>query len=117
MFHCLRKHALLFKGILTPSDEFQYWAETAMTARNASDKERAQHIQEIFQPIAKVKLSCNTQQNRINLIVTSPGSYVLGVRLSGCLSVFRITPNSNEHIFHVGRALTIFWVRKRKKKS
>ncbi|CAH1776602.1 unnamed protein product [Owenia fusiformis] len=40
-------------GILTPSEEFQYWAEMAMSGRNRDDKERAQYIQELFQPIAK----------------------------------------------------------------
>lgn len=31
-------------GILTPSDEFQYWAETAMSGAKSSIKERAQHF-------------------------------------------------------------------------
>jgi hypothetical protein len=42
-----------FSGILTPTDEFQYWAEVAMSGNKLDIKERAQHFQELFQPIAK----------------------------------------------------------------
>lgn len=38
-------------GILTPSDEFQYWAESAMTSSKLSSRERAQYFQEHFQSI------------------------------------------------------------------
>ena len=36
--------ALPFPGILTPADEFQYWAETSMSGAKASVKERAEHF-------------------------------------------------------------------------
>ena len=41
-------------GILTPMDEFTYWAEMSSTARNANEKDRAAAINELFNPIAKV---------------------------------------------------------------
>ena len=43
-------------GILTPMDEFTYWAEMSSTARSADEKERAAAINELFNPIAKVRL-------------------------------------------------------------
>lgn len=38
-------------GILTPSDEFQYWAEFSMSSSKLSTRERAQYFQEILQPL------------------------------------------------------------------
>jgi len=46
-----QKQVMIFAGILTPSDEFQYWSDIASSG--ASDRERAEHIQELFQPISK----------------------------------------------------------------
>ncbi|XP_072546992.1 cytoplasmic dynein 2 heavy chain 1 isoform X2 [Salminus brasiliensis] len=40
-------------GIVTPSDEFQYWAELGHTAERSSERERAAHFSELFQPIVK----------------------------------------------------------------
>ena len=40
-------------GILTPTDEFQYWSDSASSAPKLSLKERAQHFYELFQPISK----------------------------------------------------------------
>ncbi|XP_013392185.1 cytoplasmic dynein 2 heavy chain 1, partial [Lingula anatina] len=40
-------------GILTPSDEFQFWSEVAMSGAKLVIKERAQGFQEMFQPISK----------------------------------------------------------------
>ncbi|XP_074649972.1 cytoplasmic dynein 2 heavy chain 1-like [Tubulanus polymorphus] len=40
-------------GILTPNDEFQYWAEVAISGNKLDIKERAQHFQDLYQPIAK----------------------------------------------------------------
>ncbi|CAH2225380.1 cytoplasmic dynein 2 heavy chain 1 [Pelobates cultripes] len=41
------------QGILTPNDEFQFWAETAESRNKSSIKERASHFCSLFQPIAK----------------------------------------------------------------
>lgn len=38
-------------GILTPSDEFQFWAEASMSSSKLTSRERAQFFQESFQPI------------------------------------------------------------------
>lgn len=38
-------------GILTPSDEFQYWAESSMSSSRLSSRERSQHFQELLQPL------------------------------------------------------------------
>ena len=38
-------------GILTPSDEFQYWVETSSASSKLASRERAQYFQEMFQPI------------------------------------------------------------------
>ena len=38
-------------GILTPSDEFQYWSEASMSSSKLTSRERAQFFQEMFQPI------------------------------------------------------------------
>ena len=38
-------------GVLTPSDEFQYWAESSMSSSKLSSRERAQYFQELFQSI------------------------------------------------------------------
>ncbi len=38
-------------GILTPSDEFQYWSEASSASSKLTSRERAQYFQEIFQPI------------------------------------------------------------------
>ncbi|XP_077984893.1 cytoplasmic dynein 2 heavy chain 1-like [Glandiceps talaboti] len=40
-------------GILTPSDEIQYWAEVAITSSKLENKERAQNFQELFQPVSR----------------------------------------------------------------
>ena len=34
-------------------DEFQFWADQAIHARGSDARDRAQHFQELFQPIAK----------------------------------------------------------------
>uniref|UniRef100_A0A8C5PRQ6 Dynein cytoplasmic 2 heavy chain 1 n=1 Tax=Leptobrachium leishanense TaxID=445787 RepID=A0A8C5PRQ6_9ANUR len=41
------------QGILTPSDEFQFWEETAGSRSKPTTKERANHFINLFQPIAK----------------------------------------------------------------
>ena len=38
-------------GILTPSDEFQYWAESSVSSSKLSNLERGQYFQEILQPL------------------------------------------------------------------
>ena len=38
-------------GILTPSDEFQYWSEASHLSSKLTSRERAQRIQELFQPV------------------------------------------------------------------
>lgn len=38
-------------GILTPSDEFQYWAESGVSSSKLSSREHAQFFQEILQPL------------------------------------------------------------------
>ncbi len=38
-------------GILTPSDEFQYWAESSISSNKLSSRERAQFFQETLQPL------------------------------------------------------------------
>ncbi len=38
-------------GILTPSDEFQYWSEASSASSKLTSRERAQYFQEMFQPI------------------------------------------------------------------
>uniref|UniRef100_A0A3Q2VKF8 Cytoplasmic dynein 2 heavy chain 1 n=1 Tax=Haplochromis burtoni TaxID=8153 RepID=A0A3Q2VKF8_HAPBU len=40
-------------GILTPSDEFQYWADLSESAEKSSLRERSQHFTEHFKPIQK----------------------------------------------------------------
>ncbi|KAM9359311.1 cytoplasmic dynein 2 heavy chain 1 isoform 6-T6 [Symphorus nematophorus] len=40
-------------GILTPSDEFQYWADLSESAEKNSVRERATHFTEQFKPIQK----------------------------------------------------------------
>ncbi|KAM9852784.1 cytoplasmic dynein 2 heavy chain 1 isoform 4-T4 [Aulostomus maculatus] len=40
-------------GILTPSDEFQYWADVSESAEKAGVRERATHFNEQFKPIQK----------------------------------------------------------------
>lgn len=42
---------LQLSGILTPSDEFQYWVEVSMSSSKLASRERAQFFQESFQPI------------------------------------------------------------------
>ena len=37
--------------ILNPSDEFQFWAEVALSSTKLASRERAQHFQELFQPV------------------------------------------------------------------
>ncbi len=38
-------------GILTPSDEFQFWAEASMSSTRLALRERSQHFQALLQPI------------------------------------------------------------------
>lgn len=38
-------------GILTPSDEFQYWAESSLCSSRLASRERGQYFQEILQPL------------------------------------------------------------------
>ncbi|XP_053561557.1 cytoplasmic dynein 2 heavy chain 1 [Bombina bombina] len=40
------------QGILTPNDEFQFWAEVAEHKAKSSNKERANHFRNLFQAIA-----------------------------------------------------------------
>uniref|UniRef100_A0A667ZZ86 Dynein cytoplasmic 2 heavy chain 1 n=1 Tax=Myripristis murdjan TaxID=586833 RepID=A0A667ZZ86_9TELE len=40
-------------GILTPSDEFQYWADLSDSGEKSSTRERAAHFTELFKPIEK----------------------------------------------------------------
>uniref|UniRef100_A0A672FSM8 Cytoplasmic dynein 2 heavy chain 1 n=1 Tax=Salarias fasciatus TaxID=181472 RepID=A0A672FSM8_SALFA len=40
-------------GILTPSDEFQYWADLSESAEKNGVRERASHFAELFKPIQK----------------------------------------------------------------
>jgi len=42
-----------YSGILTPMDEFQYWLELSESARKDDVKGRAEHFQELFQPISR----------------------------------------------------------------
>lgn len=44
----------LYAGILTPIDEFQYWADVSESAEKNSVGERATHFTEQFKPIQKV---------------------------------------------------------------
>ena len=39
-------------SILNPIDEFQYWAESAMSASKLAVRERAQHFHSLFQSVA-----------------------------------------------------------------
>ncbi|XP_034521541.1 LOW QUALITY PROTEIN: cytoplasmic dynein 2 heavy chain 1 [Ailuropoda melanoleuca] len=41
------------RGILTPSDEFQFWAEQAHRGNKQSSKERASYFKELFETIAR----------------------------------------------------------------
>uniref|UniRef100_H3AMW9 Uncharacterized protein n=1 Tax=Latimeria chalumnae TaxID=7897 RepID=H3AMW9_LATCH len=49
-----------FTGILTPCDEFQFWAELAETTSKSSSKERAAYFSDLFQTIAKQYNSLDT---------------------------------------------------------
>ncbi|KAG2456324.1 DYHC2 protein, partial [Polypterus senegalus] len=40
-------------GILTPSDEFQFWAELSQASSKSTQRERATYFYSLFQPIAK----------------------------------------------------------------
>ncbi|XP_071483964.1 LOW QUALITY PROTEIN: cytoplasmic dynein 2 heavy chain 1-like [Diadema antillarum] len=42
-----------FAGILTPSDEFQFWSEVAMSGRNEEARERAQHFLSFFETVSR----------------------------------------------------------------
>jgi len=43
-------HIFIFiTGILTPTDEFQYWADVAASGANREDRERAQYFSDTFQ--------------------------------------------------------------------
>lgn len=46
----------LYAGILTPIDEFQYWADVSEAAEKNSVRERATHFSEQFKPIQKVRM-------------------------------------------------------------
>lgn len=46
-------------GILTPSDEFQYWADLSEFAEKSSARERAAYFTEQFKFIQKVCLQKN----------------------------------------------------------
>lgn len=43
-----------FTGILTPSDEFQFWIEQAHRGNKQISKERASYFKELFETIARV---------------------------------------------------------------
>lgn len=43
-----------FSGILTPSDEFQFWIEQAHRGSKQITKERASYFKELFETIARV---------------------------------------------------------------
>lgn len=52
----------LFSGILTPIDEFQYWADISESAEKKSVKERAAYFTELFKPLQKVSM-CPVDQS------------------------------------------------------
>ena len=49
-----RLNHFLSAGILSPGDEFQYWADLSESAEKHGVRERARHFVEIFRPIEKV---------------------------------------------------------------
>lgn len=48
--------SLPYAGILTPSDEFQYWADLFESAEKNSVRERARYFTELFKSIEKVSV-------------------------------------------------------------
>lgn len=44
-----------FSGILTPSDEFQFWVEEAHCGSKQISRERAGYFKELFETIARVR--------------------------------------------------------------
>lgn len=46
------QHVSPFSDILSPTDEFEFWADTARVGRGES-KDRAEHFVELFKPISK----------------------------------------------------------------
>lgn len=45
-------------GILTPVDEFQYWADLSESGDRSTVRERAAHFSELFKPIEKAWTAC-----------------------------------------------------------
>ena len=52
-FHTMHLY-FLYVGILTPSDEIQYWTDLSESAEKNSVRERATHFTEQFKHIQKV---------------------------------------------------------------
>nr|XP_023648221.1 cytoplasmic dynein 2 heavy chain 1 isoform X1 [Paramormyrops kingsleyae]XP_023648222.1 cytoplasmic dynein 2 heavy chain 1 isoform X1 [Paramormyrops kingsleyae] len=42
-----------FLGVLTPADEYQYWADVSATGQKTAASDRAAHFSELLQPLAK----------------------------------------------------------------
>lgn len=68
-------------GILTPSDEFQYWAESGTSGSKLSKRERAQFFQEILQPLATEYSNLDTQS------------------LSDCLELVEVTQDALDDLW------------------
>ncbi|GAA6078243.1 cytoplasmic dynein 2 heavy chain 1 isoform X1 [Tachysurus ichikawai] len=57
-------------GMLTPCDEFQYWAEVSRSAERSSARERAKYFSELFKPIEKWKLGRNPHHSGVSILNT-----------------------------------------------
>jgi hypothetical protein len=53
-FFCFFGFLFTFTGILTPSDEFQFWIEQVHRGSKQINKERASNFKELFETIARV---------------------------------------------------------------
>ncbi len=57
-------------GILTPQDEFQYWADAAVSGYDLSERERATYFQELFQKgkFLYSGFSCTGKRHRLRTL-------------------------------------------------
>lgn len=68
-------------GILTPVDEFQFWADVAESAEKNGARERAAYFVEQFNAIQKVRLQSFSCQDYI-----APAKHTLSLHTHACVS-------------------------------
>ncbi|KAL4829789.1 hypothetical protein H8958_009079 [Nasalis larvatus] len=77
------------RGILTPSDEFQFWIEQAHRGNKQISKERANYFKELFETIARPLWKAAVSQYEK---IIAPAEQKIAAKLKSCISEIQDSP-------------------------